>query len=172
MPATNPTVTGTKPAASRAGRRFGIGLFSLVVGGVTATFSIQIIRDAFSPAVSSPLAPPPVLSKELPCAEAAEQLWSALQRARRSAADEASEKTALAVFRRELEPEWARLPQARQVCELDAEGARGLAALVSLRFEEEHAVRFEARGLAQTRHRVQTWVQGLTPQAGAGTGRR
>lgn len=158
MPPTNSQPDPKNIAPSRAGRRFGIGVFSLILGGVTLAWTIQIISEAFSPTVTK-LVAPEGRDGGGHCAAAVTPLWEALERARRSAADADSEQAAVNAFRQKLDPEWARLPQVRGACETDPESGRGLAELISLRFEEEHAVRFEARGLAAARRRVQGWIQ-------------
>lgn len=163
MPATNST-SSTKNAPSRAGRRFGIGVFALIVGGITLTLSIEIIVEAFDPAVT-PLGAQSANAGPRRCASALAPLWDALGRARRSAAEADSEQAAVNAFRQQLDPEWTRLPEARGACEADAESGRALAELVSLRFEEEHAVRFEARGLAAARQRVQRWIASASAAA-------
>jgi predicted ester cyclase len=157
MPATPSTSTPENTRPSRAGRRFGIGIFSLIVGGITLAFTVEVINEAFSPTVTKTAHSGTSRGQ---CAIAAAPLWDALQRARRSAADAESEQAALSAFRQQLDPEWSQLPVTRGTCESDVEGGHVLAELISLRFEEEHAVRFEARGLAAARKRVQHWVQG------------
>lgn len=164
MPATNSTSSTKNAGASRAGRRFGIGVFSLIVGGITLNLTIEIITAAFAPDVT-PLGTQPSNTGPRRCATALNPLWDALDRARRSAAEANSEQAAVNAFREQLEPEWARLPEARGACEADAESGQALAELVSLRFEEEHAVRFEARGLAAARQRVQRWIVGAAAPA-------
>src|SRR5262245_21945430 len=133
MPATNSTSSTKNAGASRAGRRFGIGVFSLIVGSITLTLSIEIIIEAFAPAVT-PLGAHAASAGPARCAAALTPLWDALQRARRSAAETDSEQAAVNAFRQQLAPEWTLLPEARGACEADAESSRGLAELVSLRF--------------------------------------
>ncbi|HEX2730674.1 MAG TPA: hypothetical protein VHM70_03685 [Polyangiaceae bacterium] len=128
---------------SRTGRRVGIAVFSLIVGGITAVLSIEIICSAFAPPVPSAVS----------CSEQVRQLWDSLLQARRSAQLELSEEAALERFRAQLGGRWQTLPEVHGACSSPTERDL-LRQLLQLRFEEENSVRYEARGLAQSRDRV------------------
>jgi hypothetical protein len=78
-----------------------------------------------------------------------------VERGRTAAAGlvEASERESLARFRAALEPEWNSRPNLTDLCGTPNE-RRILREIDSLRYAEEHAVRYEATALARDRKRA------------------
>ncbi len=131
----------------RLGRRIGIAIFGLIVSGATAIWTIQILFAVFSP---------PVLSVATDCRGGTRELLTAVRRARLAAASESgNERAALARFRASLEPEWSTRTSLDSVCRSDPKARAALTEIDALRYAEEHAVRYEAVGLAPQRRRVQ-----------------
>lgn len=133
-------------AARRRGRRVGLVIFGLIVSGITANFSIQIIRQVW-------------FEKPVPaaigCAEGQRSLVDSVRRARLAAAAETGgERVALARFRGELQGAWRLRGAIGDACASDPAALRALAEIDRLRFAEEHAVRYEAVDLAGRRRRV------------------
>jgi hypothetical protein len=138
-----------KPAAAlphvRLGRRVGFTVFSLVVGALTVNFSVQIIDQAFGlKAVPS----------ALPCAEGLLGLIQGLEQARQSAAVLDGEAVALEAFRSALGPSWDQRHRVREACRDTPRWLEGFRQIERLRYAEEHAVRYESRGVAVDRRRV------------------
>jgi len=71
------------------------------------------------------------------------------------------ERAALGRFRAALEPEWASRPSLDSACSSDDKTLAALAEIDALRYAEEHAVRYEAVGLAPQRRRVQALYETL-----------
>jgi hypothetical protein len=131
----------------RLGRRIGIAVFSLIVSGATATWTIQILFAVFAP---------PVQAVATECRGGTRGLLVAVRRARLAAAFESGdERAALGRFRAALEPEWSTRTSLDAVCRSDAKARAALTEIDALRYAEEHAVRYEAVGLAPQRRRVQ-----------------
>jgi len=136
---------------ARLGRRIGIAVFALIIGGATAIWSIQILYAVFAP---------PVLAVAKDCRSGSRGLLSAVRRASLAAAAESGdERAALARFRAALEPEWSRRASLDSLCSTDPKARAALAEIDALRYAEEHAVRYEAVGLAPQRRRVQALYQ-------------
>ena len=139
-----------KPKLSRAqrlGRRVGIAIFGLIVSGATATWTIQILLAVFAP-------PTRAVAEE--CRGGTRGLLVAVRRARLAAASEnGDERAALGRFRAALEPEWSTRTSLDSVCRSDPKAQAALTEIDALRYAEEHAVRYEAVGLAPQRRRVQ-----------------
>lgn len=147
-------MASAKPSLSpgqRLGRRIGIAVFALIVGGATAIWTIQILFAVFAP---------PVLAVAKECRGGTRDLLTAVRRASRAAAAESgNERAALATFRAALEPEWSRRASLDTLCRTDPKARAALAEIDALRYAEEHAVRYEAVGLAPQRRRVQALYQ-------------
>jgi len=143
-----------KPSQSpgqRLGRRIGIAVFALIVGGATAVWSIQILSAVFAP---------PVIAVAKECRSGTSDLLTAVRRASLAAAAESGdERAALGRFRAALEPEWSTRASLDSVCQGDRQARAALAEIDALRYAEEHAVRYEAMGLAPQRRRVQALNQ-------------
>ena len=143
-----------KPSLSpgqRLGRRIGIAVFGLIVSGVTATWTIQILFAVFAPPVAA-------MAKE--CRGGSRELLTAVRRASLAAAAESGdERAALGRFRAALEPEWSTRASLDSLCAADKQASLALAEIDALRYAEEHAVRYEAVGLAPQRRRVQALYQ-------------
>ena len=143
MPADKPRPTGVQ----RTGRRIGIAIFTLIVTGATATWTIQILFAVFAP---------PLQAVATDCHDGTRALLVAVRRARLAAASESGdERAALGRFRAALEPEWSTRTSLDSVCRQDAKALAALTEIDALRYAEEHAVRYEAVGLAPQRRRVQ-----------------
>jgi len=135
----------------RVGRRIGIAVFALIVGGTTAIWTIQILYAVFAP---------PVLAVATDCRGGTRDLLIAVRRASLAAAAESGdERAALGSFRAALEPEWSRRASLDTLCGNDPKAQAALAEIDALRYAEEHAVRYEAVGLAPQRRRVQALYQ-------------
>jgi hypothetical protein len=135
----------------RLGRRIGIAVFALIVGGATAIWTIQILYAVFAP---------PVLAVAKECRGGTRDLLLAVRRASLAAAAESGdERAALERFRGTLEPEWSRRASLDSLCRADPKARAALAEIDALRYAEEHAVRYEAVGLAPQRRRVQALYQ-------------
>jgi hypothetical protein len=144
---------------TRLGRRIGIGVFALIVAGLTALWSTQIILQVWNP-------PPPTGPVPPSCRAGILGLASALERARSAAAQEANgERAALARFRQALGPEWDARPALEPLCQTDAVAWEALSQLSALRYAEEHAVRYEAVALAAQRRRVDALARSLQKDA-------
>lgn len=147
-------MASAKPSLSpgeRLGRRIGIAVFGLIIGGATAVWSIQILFAVFAP---------PVLAVAKECRGGSQDLLLAVRRASLAAAAESGdERAALARFRAALEPEWSRRASLDELCRTDPKAKAVLAEIDALRYAEEHAVRYEAVGLAPQRRRVQALYQ-------------
>ncbi|HYQ41823.1 MAG TPA: hypothetical protein VER11_07640 [Polyangiaceae bacterium] len=136
---------------ARLGRRIGIAVFGLIIGGATAVWTIQILYAVFAP---------PVLAVAKDCRGGSRDLLSAVRRASIAAAAESGdERAALGRFRAALEPEWSRRASLDSLCRTDPKARAALAEIDALRYAEEHAVRYEAVGLAPQRRRVQALYQ-------------
>jgi hypothetical protein len=132
--------------ARRNGRRLGIIAFSLIMVGATASWTYQILRAVFSP---------PLLAVATECRGGTRGLLFAVQRARRAAAAETgTERAALGRFRAALAPEWNSRASLDTVCRTDPQAIAALTEIDALRYAEEHAVRYEAVGLAPERRKV------------------
>jgi len=143
MVAENPPINRTR----LAGRRVGIAIFALIVSGATATWTIQILFAVFAPPVEA-------IAKE--CRPGTRDLLIAVRRARKAAAAESGdERAALDRFRAALQPEWQSRASLDSVCGQDPKARAALTEIDALRYAEEHAVRYEAVGLAPQRRRVQ-----------------
>ena len=147
-------MVASKPSQSpgqRLGRRLGIAVFGLIVSGATATWTIQILYAVFAP---------PVLSMAKECRAGTRDLLTAVRRASLAAAAESGdERAALGRVRAALEPEWSTRASLDSVCKGDRQAQAALAEIDALRYAEEHAVRYEAVGLAPQRRRVQALYQ-------------
>jgi hypothetical protein len=139
--------------ARRNGRRVGIAVFGLIMVYATSSWTYQILRAVFAP---------PVVTVATECRAGARGLLVAVRRARLAAASESGdERAALNRFRAALEPEWSRRASLDSVCASDTKTRAALAEIDALRYAEEHAVRYEAVGLAPQRRRVQALYETL-----------
>jgi hypothetical protein len=139
--------------ARRTGRRVGIVVFALIITAATATWTIQILFAVFKP---------PVLAIATECHGGTRQLLLAVRRARMAAASESGdERAALGRFRASLEPEWSTRTSLDSLCRSDPKARVALTEIDALRYAEEHAVRYEAVGLAPQRRRVQALYETL-----------
>ena len=145
------TAKASQSPGQRLGRRIGIAVFGLIVGGATATWTIQILVAVFAP---------PVFAVAKDCRAGTRELLTAVRRASLAAAAESGdERAALGRFRAALEPEWSTRASLDSVCRADRQAQAALAEIDELRYAEEHAVRYEAVGLAPQRRRVQALYQ-------------
>lgn|SRR5450432_966077 len=142
----------------RQGRRVGIAVFGLIMTAATASWTYQIMHAVLAP---------PIVAVATECHAGAGRLLQAVARARAAAASEpGNERAALARFRTALEPEWATRPSLDSLCRADAKAGAALSEIDALRYAEEHAVRYEAVGLAPQRRRVQALYETLFERDG------
>jgi len=136
----------TVPRGVRLGRRLGIALFAALVSVPTVVWSLQIMKVVWSP----PRGPAPES-----CQKGQLGLLRAVDRARAAAAGLAgsSERESLLRFRDALSPEWLSRPNLDDLCKAPRE-RKILREIDSLRYAEEHAVRYEATALARDRKRA------------------
>jgi acyl-CoA synthetase (NDP forming) len=136
----------TAPRALRLGRRVGIALFAVFVSVPTIVWSLQIMNVVWSPSRE----PEPSS-----CKSGQIGLLRAVERGRAAAAGlaESSERESLARFRSALAPEWDSRPNLDDLCRAPRE-RKILREIDSLRYAEEHAVRYEATALARDRKRA------------------
>lgn len=142
-------------ARRRLGRRLGIAVFAILVGGFTVVCSVQILIQVWAP--QPPSGPLPTS-----CRAGISELLTALKRAREAAAQEPNgERAALSRFRDALLPEWSKRAALDSLCRDDAPAARALSLLTALRYAEEHAVRYEAVALAEQRRQMEATARSL-----------
>jgi hypothetical protein len=136
----------TTPRTARLGRRLGIALFAVLVSVPTVVWSLQIMQVVWAPSRG----PEPAS-----CQQGQLGLLHAVERARGAAAGlaEANERESLARFRDALAPEWNSRPNLDDLCRGQRERSI-LGEIDSLRYAEEHAVRYEATALARDRKRA------------------
>ena len=137
----------------RLGRRIGIAVFALIVGGATAIWTTQILYAVFAP---------PVFAVAKECRGGSRDLLTAVRRASLAAAAESGDERAAPriASRAALEPEWSRSCESRLALPRRPRKAQAaLAEIDALRYAEEHAVRYEAVRLAPQRRRVQALYQ-------------
>jgi hypothetical protein len=144
-------------SARARGRRAALFLYYATVSAVCVTASVQVVRQIF---VAGPKSPYPT------CRDGLRALASAVERARRAAADQdapgepsepsftGDEDEALGRFRAALDPEWQHRDGVAATCRGSRNDERALDAIERLRYAEEHAVRREAGDLAPLRRRV------------------
>lgn len=141
--------------AVRQGRTLGVAIPGLAVAACVIAWSVQIIMQAYRPGGDP---------GELKCRPAVRQLIGAVSRARTAARREHGERQAVNSFREALGSEWTRRAEVGRACAGDAEALRMLREVDELRYAEEHAVRYEAMGLARQRRRVKRIVEQLGPE--------
>jgi hypothetical protein len=158
---TSPPMVAEEPRLTRArrnGRRAGIAVFGLMMVVTTASWTYQILVAVFAP---------PIVTVATECRAGTRGLLVAVRRARRAAASETGdERAALGRFRSSLEPEWNSRASLESVCSSDSKTRAALAEIDALRYAEEHAVRYEAVGLAPQRRRVQALYETLFERDG------
>jgi hypothetical protein len=139
----------------RLGRRLGIAVFGIIVTAMTAHWTIQVLSQVWA-------RPPEGVT--LQCRAGLQGLVAAVRRARlRAASTVGDERAALAEFRGALMPEWRDRTALNKACVGDTPLLEALREVDALRYAEEHAVRYEALGLAPQRLRVQALEQRLFP---------
>ncbi|HEY4106785.1 MAG TPA: hypothetical protein VGM44_22950 [Polyangiaceae bacterium] len=125
----------------------GIAVFGVIMVTFTTVLTLQILRAVFSPQVQA-------VATE--CRPGLRGLIVAVRRARLAAAAvSGDERAALGRFRSALEPEWDSRVSLDSACAKDDKAHSALAEIDALRYAEEHAVRYEAVGLAPQRRKVQ-----------------
>lgn len=137
-------------ADSRRGSRsrtVALAIFGLLVGAVTALWSIQIIRQGFALASE----PAQATQTDGACRAGVLELASAVERARQSAAGESDEQAAVEAFRRSISSGWSQLRPLERRCANDSSALAALRLLRRLRYAEEHTVRYAARDVARWR---------------------
>ncbi len=149
MPHEDPISSRPKRTPSKPGRAFGIAVFGLFVGGVTAVMALQIIVAVFAPER------PPL---PLPCDQALTRMKVSLERARQSAAVQESAEASVDAFRRELGPAWQLEPSVETQCGEGTHWAAATEQLLALRYLEERFARLGGRTLHQARNRAHRLV--------------
>jgi hypothetical protein len=141
--------------ARRTGGRVGLGIFALLVIGITLAWTVEIIQQVWftKPPESGEACRPGVLA-----------LISAVDRARRAAAEEHSEQAAVSRFRTALQPEWSGRAALSRACDRDPVAQRALESVDGLRYAEENAARSEAMDLAKRRRTTQALSRELAPR--------
>ena len=142
---------------AQLGRTLGIAVFAFLVAGFTVVCSVQICLQVWAPRIE----PAP-----FDCSAGALALADAIDAARLAAADEPDEQAALAKFRGALTSTWKYRPALGQSCASSTEALRHLRAIDSLRYAEEHAVRYAAVDLAERRNEVKRLILTLRPSPG------
>jgi hypothetical protein len=119
-------------------------VFGLAVAIPTLVWASQVIFQAFeAPAADG-----------LECKAGLAALLEGLDQARASAHPAANEDDALSAFRENLGPQWTTARRVRTACKADPEGLSRFGKLERLRYAEEHAVRYQTRGLSADRNAV------------------
>lgn len=155
---------GPPSRAERLGRRAGIVLFGLIVGGFTLVCTAQILHTLF-------FAPPKAQADG--CRPAALDLIAAVRRARAAAGAEIrGERAAVLQFRASLEPEWSQREALDLACQGDPQALRALREIDRFRYAEEHAARYEAVDLAKRRRRMLALEAELSKGGGSRQGIR
>jgi hypothetical protein len=150
--------------ACRRGRRAGLAIYTIVVGGFTIVCAAQIIYQVWGPADDTP-AP-------IDCRTGVTRLVSAVRRARQAGERETrGERAAVARFREALRPEWDWRASVGRACRGDRAALRALGDTDRLRYAEEHAVRYESVDLARRRRRVSSLDRWPPSSTSSPTGR-
>jgi hypothetical protein len=130
---------------SRRGRTFGMVVFGLIVGGLTAIMSTQIILEVFWPKR-------PELT--VSCEQALGDMWKALQRARQSAVGQETATDSVRAFRSGLLPAWTLQASVENQCGTDGGWGEATKELFALRYAEERFARLGGQDLHRLRSRV------------------
>jgi hypothetical protein len=153
--------------ACRRGRRAGIILYAIVVGGFTAVCAAEIMYQVWGPHEGTP-AP-------VGCRTGVKRLVLAVRRARQAAESETGgERAAVDRFREALRPEWDWRVSLGRACQGDRMARLALGATDRLRYAEEHAVRYESVELARRRRRVSSldlWAPAAASRPESSSGR-
>lgn len=134
----------TEEPGERRARGVGALIFGLLIAIPTAVWATQVIVQAFS-------SPDP---HGVDCKSGLKELVAGLDSAQKSASPHANETEALAAFRASLGPAWEDPRVVRAACAGDPELLGFYGRVERLRYAEEHAVRYAARGLAGDRNAV------------------
>jgi hypothetical protein len=128
----------------RRGRSLGTLVFGLLIAVPTVVWATQVIIQAFD-------APD---ATGLECKAGLVALLEGLDQARVSAHPAANEDDALSAFRQNLGAEWTTARRVRTACKGDPERLGQFGKIERLRYAEEHAVRYQTRGLSADRNAV------------------
>ncbi len=128
-------------------------VFVALIVAPTAIWASQVIRQAFA----TPSA------EGVHCESGLVELLRGLDQARASARPAADEAEALAAFRANLGPVWTTPRHVRAACKSEPSRLIQYGKIERLRYAEEHAVRYETRGLSADRHAVEKIRSELTP---------
>jgi hypothetical protein len=132
------------------GRRIAQAAYYAIAAALAVAGTVEVSRQVFFV--------PPEPASYPTCHDGLRALSTAVERARRAAPGTDGEDAALARFRQELAPEWARRDAVATMCKGSPGDEATLDAIERLRYAEEHAVRREAGDLAPLRRRVQAIV--------------
>lgn len=128
----------------RRGRSLGALIFGLLIAIPTAVWATQVILQAFE----TPDA------EGLDCKAGLVALLEGLDQARASAVPATNEDEALEAFRQNLGTAWTAPRRVRAACLRDPERLAQFGKIERLRYAEEHAVRYQTRGLSADRNAV------------------
>ncbi|MCL2448793.1 MAG: hypothetical protein FWD17_07600 [Polyangiaceae bacterium] len=140
----------------RVGQRAARALILVVAVLFIGSSAWQLVRALFFGNAGAPPAATAVLDPA--CADGLRRLASALDRAAASVAAPPSQSAmaqpedAVALFRRDLSPEWDREGAVKQACATGARGEEAWASLTRLRSAHEQLVRGRHAELAPLRH--------------------
>jgi hypothetical protein len=132
--------------AQSAGRRFGIGIFAVVVSTFVVVCSVQILYQGFHDRT---------VTAAGECRTVVAKLAFSVRIAREHAGNVADERIALHRFREALGPEWQARSQLDRLCQSDPWAREAISAIDEWRWAEETAIRYESVDLAPSRRRVQ-----------------
>jgi len=137
----------------RRGRQAGIAVFGVIVAGITAWWTSQILLQVW------PSAPE---TATVECRPALRDLLVSVSVARKAAAEEVGgEQASLQAFRNSLASAWEKRPALDRACAGDARAEAMLRDIDELRYAEEHAVRYEAVRLSPERKRASAIAEEL-----------
>lgn len=128
----------------RRGRNLGGLLFALLVAAPTLIWATQVVLQAFETPEAA----------GLDCKEGLAELLAGLDRARDSAVPAPNEDEAMAAFRENLGPAWETPRRVRAACNGNRDRMAQFGKIERLRYAEEHAVRYQTRGLSADRNAV------------------
>lgn len=140
-------------AVERRGRSVGGFVFMVLVVVPTAIWASQVIRQAFATPDAA----------GINCEAGLSELLKGLDQARASARPAADEDEAIEAFRANLGPTWTISRQVRAACKSVPARLVQYGRIERLRYAEEHAVRYETRGLSADRHAVEGIRRELLP---------
>lgn len=141
--------------AERRGRSLGALTFVVLVSIPTIVWASQVIRQAFATPAESSVA----------CEAGLIALIEGIEKARASATPAADEAEAILAFRANLGSSWEDHREVRAACKGQPHRLVQFGKIERLRYAEEHAVRYQTRGLSADRNAVEQIRRELAPSA-------